>query len=600
MANTVDYQDRLRQALLAIQKLRARLEAAEQERSEPIAVVGMACRLPGGASSPEAYWQLLRNGVDAIGDIPAGRWDTERYYSPDPKTPGTIYVRQGGFLENIDQFEPQLFGISPREAVSMDPQQRILLEVVWEALEQGGIAPDGLAGSSTGVFVGVSTLDYMLLNLKSLPLTSIDAYFATGNILNAIAGRVAYSLGLQGPSLAIDTACSSSLTAVHIACQNLRAGETRMAIAAGVNVTLVPEVFVAFCRWGMLAPDARCKTFDARADGFVRGEGCGVVVLKRLSDAVADGDHIHALILGSAANQDGASSGLSVPNGLAQQAVIQQALKNAGVAPQDIDYVEAHGTGTSLGDPIEIEAMAKALCDGRSPGRPLLTGSVKTNIGHLESASGVAGLLKVILALQHGELPPHLHLQERSPRISWERWPIDVPTSLTPWPSGERPRIAGVSSFGFSGNNVHVIVREPPQAVAERDPARTWHVLALSARTEEALRAMAGRYAAYIDRNPDVALADLCDTANTGRARLAERLAIPAATVGELGERLSAFASGRWSRPAPARPASQRSLEVAFLFTGQGAQYPGMGRQLYAREPIFRQALDRCAQLLRP
>ncbi|MHB1132629.1 MAG: type I polyketide synthase, partial [Chloroflexota bacterium] len=435
----------LHNALQALEEMQSKLAAVESARTEPIAIVGMGCRFPGGASDPEAYWQLLRGGIDAISEVPARVREAAGSLGLGGEPVGKDTPWYGGFLDNVDGFDPNFFGISPREAAAMDPQQRLALEVSWEAIERSGHAPQKLAGTLTGVFLGITTNDYGQLARLGGP-TQMDVYTATGTALNAAAGRVAYTLGLHGPCMAIDTACSSSLVAVHLACQSLRARESDLALAGGVNVLLTPEPFVCFAKWGMMAPDGRCKTFDARADGFVRGEGCGMIVLKRLSDAVAADDNILAIIRGSAVNQDGRSSGLTVPNGPAQQAVIRTALANAGVKPADISYVEAHGTGTSLGDPIEVEALGAVLGEGRGPESPLTLGAVKTNIGHLESASGIAGIIKVVLSLQHGEIPPHLHLHERSPRIAWPSFPVVIPAAVTPWPESAR-RLAGVSAF---------------------------------------------------------------------------------------------------------------------------------------------------------
>ena len=393
VAETTERQAVLRNALLELRATRARLQAIESEQTEPIAIIGMGCRLPGGANNPEAFWQLLREGRDAITEVPADRWDIEAYYDSNPAAPGKMYTRYGGFLDRVDQFDAPFFRISPREAVSMDPQQRLLLEVSWEALEHAGQAPDALVGSQTGVFVGIMLRDYANLSLKDDDPTCIDSYYASGNGMSFATGRLSYFLGLQGPSLAVDTACSSSLVSVHLACASLRRGECRMALAGGVNLILSPEASVAFCKSGMLSPDGRCKTFDAAADGMARGEGCGIVVLKRLSDAIADHDNILALIRDSEVNQDGPSGGLTVPNGPAQETLIRRTLASARVEPGQVHYVEAHGTGTPLGDPIEIRALGAALCQGRSPEQPLIVGSVKTNIGHLEAAAGIAGLI---------------------------------------------------------------------------------------------------------------------------------------------------------------------------------------------------------------
>ncbi|MCB8984307.1 MAG: type I polyketide synthase [Ardenticatenaceae bacterium] len=584
----------LKNALTAIDTLQAKLNAVEQAKKEPIAIVGMGCRFPGGANSPEAYWQLLQDRVDTIRLSPADRWDQE--IAGD-----TAVSWYGSFLDGIDQFDPQFFGITPREAATMDPQQRLVLEVTWEALERAGIAPDSLRGSQTGIFVGITTNDYGHISLMGDP-AELDVYTATGSALNVNPGRVAYTLGLHGPSLAIDTACSSSLVAVHLACASLRSGETDMALAGGVNALLKPEAFISFSRWGMMAPDGRCKTFDARADGFVRGEGCGMIVLKRLSDAQADGDNILAVIRGSAVNQDGRSSGLTVPNGLAQRAVISQALTNAGVKPADIGYVEAHGTGTTLGDPIEVEAIGNALRAGRTAvSSPLFLSSVKTNIGHLESASGIAGLMKVVLALQHQAIPGQLHLQERSPQIPWPAFPIEIPTQTTPWPAPDGPRLAGVSSFGFSGTNAHVVLAEAP-AQSSMEPAapRPFRLLTLSARSDTALKALAARFADHLADLPETAVADVAYTANTGRAQFNHRLAVIGPTLAAQREQMAAFAAGREANgvivgaPVHARP------RIAFLFTGQGAQYVQMGRQLFETEPVFRQVMEECAAVLRP
>src|SRR5262245_33834312 len=393
--------------------MQAKLAAMELSKREPIAVVGIGCRFP-GARGPEAFWRLLRRGVDAIREVPVDRWDIDSYYDPNPDATGKMATRWGGFLDEVDRFDASFFGIAPREAVMMDPQQRLLLEVTWEALEHAGQAPGGLEGSPVGVFVGVSTGDY----IRVIPdPQQAGPYLVTGNSFSVAAGRVSYLLGLQGPSIAVDTACSSSLVTVHLACQSLRNDECRMALAGGVNVILAPEVMINFSQARMMAADGRCKTFDAAADGYVRGEGCGVVVLKRLSDAVAAGDRIIAIIRGSAVNQDGRSNGLTAPNGPAQEAVIRRALAEAGVKPDELGYLETHGTGTPLGDPIEVHALGRVL--GKERREPLAIGSVKTNFGHLEAAAGIAGLIKVALSLEREELPPHLHLKKKNPHIAW-------------------------------------------------------------------------------------------------------------------------------------------------------------------------------------
>jgi len=498
--------------------------------ADRIAIVGLGCRMPGRVDGPDAFWRLLRDGVDAITEVPPDRWDIDRYYHPDPAHPGTIVTRHGGFVEAVYAFDAAFFGIAPREVHHLDPQQRLLLEVCWETFEHAGVPARSLAGSETGVFIGIGTSDYVY-GLTREP-ERIDGYLGTGNALSVAANRLSYVFGLEGPSLAIDTACSSSLVAVHQACMSLRAGECDLAIAGGVNLMLDPAISINHSRAHMLAPDGRCKTFSAAADGYVRSEGCGLVLLKRLPDAERVGDRILAVIRGSAVNQDGRSAGLTVPNGVAQQRVVRRALQQAGLAPAEIGYVEAHGTGTPLGDPIEIRALTEVFGAER---RELAVGSVKTNIGHLEAAAGVAGLLKVVLALQHGALPAHLHCAVASPRIDWSASPVRICATTVPWTSGSVPRRAGISSFGFGGTNAHVVVEEPPPppAGAGTIPA---YLLPLSAKTPTALRLLANNMEAFLattDANPS----DVCFTAAFGRDHFAHRLAI-------LGDGPAALAAG--------------------------------------------------------
>ncbi len=588
----------LQESLAAIERLQDRLDASERARHEPIAIVGAGCRYPGGVETPEDLWRLVRAGVDAVGEVPADRWDADAYYDPDPKAPGKMITRRGGFLNRVDGFDAQFFGISPREAATMDPQQRMLLETATEALESAGLATDRLAGSATGVFVGITTSDYGQLLRLGGPENS-DVYSATGAALNAAAGRISFTYGFQGPCVALDTACSSSLVAVHLACQSLRAGESDLALAGGVNVVLSPDAMVLFSKWGMMAPDGACKTFDAAADGFVRAEGCAMIALKRLADAQAAGDPILAVIRGSAVNSDGRSSGLTVPNGPAQQAVVRRALADARVDAADIDYVEAHGTGTPLGDPIEIEALGAAMGAGRTAERPLLVGSIKTNLGHTEAASGLAGLLKVVMSLRHECIPPHLHFSTPNPRIPWADLPIQVPTDAVSWPRRARVRRAGVSSFGFSGTNAHVIVEEAPPPAAAPSVDDAPRLVVLSARGEAALRAVAQRHSEYLASHPEESFANTAATLSVGRAHLDKRAALVADSALDAADALRNFARG--DLPPGLVTGSARLGErpkIAFLFTGQGAQYIGMGRELYQAEPVFRAALDRCASIL--
>jgi acyl transferase domain-containing protein/acyl carrier protein len=595
----VDRRALLKEALDAVERMQAKLDAAERRHSEPIAIVGIGCRIPGGASTPETFWTLLREGLDAIREAPPDRWDREAYARLGLSVDGDRPMHPGGFLDQIDRFDARFFGLSPREAATLDPQHRLLLEVCWEALEHAGQAPDRLSGSATGVFVGISTWEYSDI-VKSVGPRHIDLHAGTGTAHNTAAGRISYVLGLRGPCLAVDTACSSSLVAVHLACESLRRGESRLALAGGVNAIVIPDAFALLTRAGVLAPDGRCKTFDEAADGFVRAEGCGIVILKRLSDALADRDNVLAVIRGSAINQDGASSGLTVPNGLAQQEVIRQALAAAKVAPAEVAYVEAHGTGTSLGDPIELEALATVLGVGRSPDRPFMVGSVKTNIGHLEAAAGVVGLIKVVLALQHQEIPPHLHFKKLTPRASMGGVPVIVPTTRTPWPPGPATRIAGVSAFGLSGTNAHVIVAEPPVSVLPPVATeRPVHLLALSAKSEAALTELAGRYERRLAEST-VEIGDVCFTAATGRAQFAHRLALTVRSEAEAREALGRLASGQPAPRANRGRARSPRPRVAFLFTGQGSQYVDMGRDLYRTSDTFRRVLDRCDALLRP
>jgi acyl transferase domain-containing protein/acyl carrier protein len=565
---------------------------------EQVAIIGLGLRFP-GAKDPESFWRLLHQGVDAITDIPPERWDLDELYDPKPSTPGKMITRHGGFLDRVDLFDPSFFGISPREAASIDPQQRLILEVAWEALENAGISPDTLSGSQTGVFIGIGNHDYS--RLQSQDLTRLNAYDGPGASLSITANRLSYTLNLRGPSLAVETSCSSSLVAVHLACQSLETRESNLCLVGGVSVILSPESNIIFSHAQMMAADGRCKTFDASADGYVRGEGCGTIVLKRLAEAIRDEDNILAVIKGSAVNQDGLSNGLTAPNGLAQQAVIRKALDNAGVAPARISYVEAHGTGTSLGDPIEIKSLQAVLIEGRQPTQTCHIGSVKTNIGHLEPASGMAGLIKTILSLQHRQIPPHLHLDRLNPYIKIENTPFAIPTTLQKWEVDDETRLAGVSAFGFGGTNAHVILEEAPAPVvgSNNNLERAEHLLTLSAKSAQALQDLAQSYETKIQSHPEVSIGDLCFTTNTGRSHFNHRLAIVANSTAQLCERLSAVVAGKDTTEfVSGQITSRKSPQIAFLCTGQGAQYAQMGKQLYDTQPVFRTTIDECARLL--
>lgn len=564
-----------KRALLALKQLQAKLDALEYDQHEPIAIVGMGCRLPGGVDSPDGLWQLLQDRVDAITEVPSDRWDLSKYYHADPNYPGTMHSREGGFLPHLLEFDAPFFRIAPREAVSLDPQQRLLLEVSWEALEHGGLAADRLVGSNTGVFVGISSIDYWQRLLNRHPC-DIDAYLTTGNTHSLAAGRISYALGFTGPSLAIDTACSSALVAVHSACQSLRQRECDLALAGGVNRILEPASSINFAKARMVSPTGRCRSFDAAADGFVRAEGCGMVVLKRWRDAVRDGDLVWAVILGSAVNHDGRSSGLTVPNGVAQQALIRQALKQSRVEPSQVSYIETHGTGTALGDPIEVNALG-AVFGEHSVAQPLMLGAIKTNIGHTEAAAGIAGLIKTVLALQHQQIPANLHFQTPNPQIDWNDLPLKVPTQACEWLKPVSARIAGISAFGFSGTNAHVVLADmPPQtdglsalaleetptaAKAAKPRKQDQYLLTLSARTETALQQLAERYQEYIKTHSNLSLADLCYTANAGRSHFNYRLAILTSSLAELQEKLTQIAAGQATGTFQGR-ASQVSLSL--------------------------------------
>lgn len=568
--------------------------------AQPIAIIGVACRTP-GANNPEEFWHLLSTGQDQISTLSLQRWSLAR---PSLSSQTLEKVRQespvcwGGFLNQVEQFDPAFFGISAREAVSMSPQHRLLLEVAWEALEDAALRPDQLTKTNTGVFLGLTSCDYSHLAWKSHSLD--DPYLTTGTNSSIAASRISYLLNLSGPSVVVDTACSSSLVAIHLACQSIQAGESTMAFAGGVNLALNPDVMFNLASGGFQAPDGRCKTFDSRADGYVRGEGVGLVLLKPLDQALADGDPIQALILGSAVNQDGRTQGITAPKPTAQEAVVRQAYKQAGVSPGQVQYVETHGTGTKLGDPIELAALGKVLKDGRNPDDVCLVGAVKTNIGHLEAAAGIAGLIKVVLSLRHRQIPPNLHFQSPNPYIPFDKLPVEVPQSLTAWPSYGDDAIASVSAFSFGGTNAHVVLQAAPkleESVIQIE--RPQHLLTLSAKSPTALKASVQRYQNHLQHHAEQSLGNICYTANIGRAHHDYRLAIVSTSQTDLMEKLKAFELGDNNSSVFEGQRANSQSNIAFLFTGQGSQYVDMGRELYETQLTFGRVLDQCADILR-
>lgn len=574
---------------------------SQSTSNEPIAIIGMGCRFPGGADNPAAFWKLLLDGIDTVREVPTDRWDWKEYYHTDRDRPGKIVTKFGGFLDRIDLFDAGFFGISPREAARVDPQQRLLLEVAWEALEDAAQNPDRLAGSRTGVFVGISARDYGDMQLRDM--TSINAYTGTGGDLSIAANRVSYFFDFHGPSVAVDTACSSSLLAIHLACQSLRSHESNLALAGGANVIISPARTLQYSKASMLSPDGRCRTFDAGANGYARGEGAGIVALKLLDHAMRDGDPIHAVILATATNQDGRTTGLSLPNLDAQIALLREVYELAGVKPYEVQFVEAHGTGTPVGDPIECRAIGSVLGVERPEGDYLRIGSVKTNLGHLECCSGVASLIKVALALKHRQIPGILHLKTLNPKIDFEGLKLRVPQSTEEWPLIDGARaIAGVGGFGFGGTNAHAVVAAAPDvARAVRAAVRAANVLTISARGPEALAAFASAYRARLLTEPAIDLNDFCYTASVRRPHHDHRLALVASSVEEAVERLDAFLGGEMrARTSSGRvPAAGNRSKVAFLFSGNGPQWWAMGRQLLQQEPIFAEAVRDCDRLMK-